>query len=62
MKPHQCPMCDVECWCEDFYYGESCNHCCGRDYDGSSIPDAEPTSRSIDRENAREINRRRDSR
>lgn len=60
-QSHACPICDTRCSCEDFYFGEACNHC-GSDYDGAQEADGESTSRSIDRENAREINRRRDQR
>lgn len=51
---HSCPWCDQPCSCENWSYGESCCDHCGGDAEES---DAEPTSRSIDRENAAAINR-----
>lgn len=58
---HSCPLCDAPCSCDNFYFGEACCHC-GSDYDGEEEKDGEATSRSIDRENAQAINRRRDER
>ena len=50
-EPHHCPRCDYECSCQ--YADEDCEHCGEPDE-----PDAQQGSDEIDRDNARDINRR----